>query len=109
MVMTNISSSDERDFAPRAASTDPSDARHKSERLACLLAQESLSPAELQTLAALSASDPLEAALLKQSGRTLEALLGQRFHAFKSANRPISLLAKQFGWQISSLDLWSFY
>lgn len=107
--MTIISSSGERDFAPPAASTDPSDARHKSETLARLLAQQSISPAEIQMLAALSTSDPLEAALLKQSGRALEDLLVMRFQAFKAASQTINPLAKQFGWQISALALWSFY
>jgi pantothenate kinase-related protein Tda10 len=82
---------------------------HKSETLARLLAQESISPAEIRTLAALSSSDPLEAALLKQSGSSFEDLLTQRFQAFSAASRSVNLLAEQFGWQISILDLWSFY
>jgi len=107
--MTTISSSDEQDAVPHAASTVDPEVRHKSETIARLLAQKIISPAELRTLAALSSSDPLEAALLKQSSSTLEDLLVQRFQAFEAASRSVSLLAVQFGWQISNLDLWSFY
>ncbi|HVG34588.1 MAG TPA: hypothetical protein VM911_16080 [Pyrinomonadaceae bacterium] len=107
--MTTISSSGEQDSVPHAASIDPSEARHKSETIARLLAQKSISPAEIRSLAALSSSEPLEAALLKQSGGTLEDLLAQRFQAFEAASRSVSLLAEQFGWQISPQDLWSFY
>jgi pantothenate kinase-related protein Tda10 len=107
--MTNISSSDEPNFAPHAASNEQPEARHKSETITRLLAQKTISPEETRTLAALSSSDPLEAALLKQSGGALEDLLAQRFQAFKAASRSVSLLAEQFGWQISTLDLWSFY
>jgi pantothenate kinase-related protein Tda10 len=92
-----------------AASTDQPEALHKSERIARLLAQKSISNAGLRTLAALSSSNPLEAALLKQSGDTLEDSLVQRFHLFKAASQTVQLLAEQFGWQISTLDLWSFY
>jgi pantothenate kinase-related protein Tda10 len=107
--MTTISSSDKQGFAPHAASTDQSEARHKSEAITRLLAQKSISNAELGRLAALSSSDPLEAALLKQSRGTLEESLAQRFHLFKAASQTVQLLMEQFGWKISTLDLWSFY
>lgn len=107
--MTTISSSDERDFAPHASSNNQSGAHHKSATIARLLAQKTISTAEMETLAAPSSSDPLEAALLRQSGGTLEDLLVQRFNVFKKASQTVRLMTEQFGWKISTLDLWSFY
>lgn len=103
--MTTISSSDGPDPAPHASP----EARHKSETITRLLAQKTVTRAELRALAALSSSNPLEEALIKESEGALEDLLMQRFTVFEAASQTVWRIAQQFGWRISSLDLWSFY